>query len=215
MEKRTCKPSLAIAAALLVVSTAVCAANDQSTAVYKADLKPLNANVTGLETQGDAELVVEGNMLEIQIEVKDAPPGITHWQHFHGFIDGSEASCPDGSADANGDKIVDLIETHPYTGKTLVPFDAKPAAMDIAHGDYPEANADGTYAYSATVPLDKLQNAFAKAYDGNELELESRAIYIHGAPLDIALPDSVASLGPIPAHTTLPIACGELRRAEQ
>ena len=37
-------------------------------------------------------------------------------------------------------------------------------------------------------------------------------VFIHGIPAASKLPASVASLGPIPAHVTLPIACGRITR---
>jgi hypothetical protein len=38
-------------------------------------------------------------------------------------------------------------------------------------------------------------------------------VYIHGVPSATQLPSSVASLGPIPAQVTLPIACGKIEPA--
>lgn len=202
-------PVLIGAVAAGVLPFAASQASAQSTTVYVAELEPMNASVVGSETTGNASLAVDGNTLTIRIEVENAPPGIVHWQHFHGFEDGSEAACPSGSADVNGDGVVDLIETEPASGTTMVPFDKNPAAMDVANGDYPEADATGTYTYEQTVPLDELQDAFASAFDGGELNLEGRVIYVHGISPDADLAGSVASLGPIPAHTTVPIACGE------
>jgi hypothetical protein len=39
-------------------------------------------------------------------------------------------------------------------------------------------------------------------------------VFIHGIPAASKLKASVASLGPIPAQVTLPIACGEIKRAK-
>ena len=41
---------------------------------------------------------------------------------FHGFADNRAATCPSGTADANGDGIIDLIETELTVGTTMVPF---------------------------------------------------------------------------------------------
>ena len=45
-------------------------------------------------------------------------------------------------------------------------------------------------------------------------DFERRVIFLHGVPEDAQLPDTVQSLGDVPAHVTLPIACGEIRKAE-
>lgn len=184
------------------------AATAVPTTTYVAQLHPMNTAVTGSQTTGQARLVQRGNELDVDIQVQGAPANIVHWQHFHGFADGSPATCPGATADANGDGIIDLIETEPASGTTMVPFISKPQSMDIPGGTYPTADAAGAYDYQATVPLDALQAAFNKAFPGQQLDLNRRVIFIHGVPASTALPASVQSLGPIPAQTTLPIACG-------
>ncbi|MGH8426861.1 MAG: hypothetical protein ACRES7_02630 [Gammaproteobacteria bacterium] len=175
----------------------------------------MNTSVTKSKTTGVARFTVSGNNLVIDIKVKGAPPNIVHWQHFHGFQNGQDAVCATKSADVNGDGIVDLIETEPASGTTMVPFDTAPAAMDVAHGTYPKASADGSYTYHQVVPLKDLSAAFAKAFDGQKLDLDKRVVYIHGVPAGTKLPSTVKSLGPIPAQVTLPIACGKIERVNQ
>jgi hypothetical protein len=170
----------------------------------------MNAKVTGRRTSGEARFTVKGDSLTISIKVKDAAPGLTHWQHFHGFKDNRDATCATPAADNNRDGIVGLIETEPASGTTMVPFIEDPVSMNVAEGTYPKASADGTYEYQRTVSLQALSAAFAKAFDGSKLDLDRRVVLIHGTPN--TLPKSVASLGPIPAQVTLPIACGTIER---
>lgn len=183
-------------------------------AEYAARLQPMNAAISGTETTGNAEFAIRGDDLSISVTVKGAPASITHWQHFHGFKDESAAACPTEAADVNGDGIIDLIETEPAAGTTMVPFDDDPAAMDVAHGTYPEASADGTYTYQKVVSLKALDAAFVKAFGDSGLDLDRRVIFVHGIVPDSNLPQSVASLGPIPADVTLPIACGKIERVK-
>lgn len=183
-------------------------------AVYLAHLSALNASVTGSNTTGEAKFEVRGDNLLITVKVDGAPPDITHWQHFHGFTDARAATCPTERDDVNADGIVDLIEAGKESGTTMVPFDNAPAAMDVAHGTYPRASADGSYNYSQMVPLKDLSAAFGKAFAGQQIDLDRRVVFIHGVPGDTHLPSTVASLGPIPASVTLPIACGVIKRIE-
>ena len=60
--------------------------------------------------------------------------------------------------------------------------------------------------------MSALQEAFAKAFAGQKLDLDRRVLMMHGVPLATKLPVSVASLGTIPAQVTLPIACGKITR---
>lgn len=207
------KTSLSSALALTAALCLSCAsARAESKVTYRAVLHPMNVSTTGSQTSGEARFTISGDALTIDINVKGAPPGIVHWQHFHGFKDNRDAACPALVADANHDGIVDLIETEPAAGTTMVPFDADPAAMDVAHGIYPKASADGSYHYHSTVSLKALKAAFAKAFGDKALDLDRRVVFIHGVPDSHKLPASVASLGPIPAQVTLPIACGKIER---
>lgn len=184
----------------------------QSDAVYIAQLHPMNSKATGHRTTGEARFTVQGDSLTISVQVKDAASGLTHWQHFHGFKDNRDATCATQSADKNRDGIVDLIETEPASGTTMVPFIDDPVSMNVAEGTYPKASADGTYEYQQTVSVEALTAAFSKAFDGAKLDLDRRVVLIHGTPN--TLPKSVQSLGPIPAQVTLPIACGTIERSK-
>ena len=183
---------------------------DGQPTVYVAKLHPLNTEVAGLKTAGEARFSINGDTLTITISAEKLPPDIVHWQHFHGFKDDSDATCPTEAADLNHDGIIDLIETEPASGTTMVPFDEDPVAMDIGGGTYPKAGTDGTFQYQKTVSLKALDAAFAKAFGEKELNLDRRVVFVHGILESTELPASVASLGTIPARVTLPIACGEI-----
>lgn len=185
---------------------------DAGSQTYVARLAPMNTAVTGTPTTGEARFVVDGDRLTIDINVQGAPANIVHWQHFHGLTGPGTATCPTAAADTNHDGIVDLIETGPASGTTMVPFTQDPASMDVAHGQYPTAGPDGRYHYHQVVSLKALSAAFAKAFPGQSLDLDRRVVLIHGVPASTRLPASVQSLGPIPATTTLPIACGRIER---
>ncbi|MBN8736087.1 MAG: hypothetical protein J0H27_07440 [Xanthomonadales bacterium] len=206
-----CLPAL-VAGAILFAMPGTGVAAAPAHAVYTAHLHAMNTGTTRTPTTGEARFTVDGDKLTIDIKVHGAPPDTVHWQHFHGFVDGRQATCPAANADANHDGIVDLIETEKASGTTMVPFITDPASMDVAHGTYPKADAQGDYTYRETVSLKALDAAFDKAFPGGKLDLDKRVVYIHGVPTDTRLPSTVQSLGPIPAQTTLPIACGRIER---
>ena len=206
-----CLPAL-IAGTILFAMPWAGVAAAPAHAVYTAHLHAMNAGIAKTSAAGEARFTVDGDKLTIDIKVRGAPPDTVHWQHFHGFVDGQQATCPGANADANHDGIVDLIETEKASGTTMVPFITDPASMDVAHGTYPKADAQGDYTYRETVSLKTLDAAFDKAFPGGKLDLAKRVVYIHGVPSDTRLPASVQSLGPIPAQVTLPIACGRIER---
>lgn len=183
--------------------------------IYEAQIQSLNSNVTDLQTSGKARFVIDGDKMHVTIDIKDAPPGIEHWQHFHGFPNDSIAMCATAAEDANGDGIIDVVETESVSGTTMVPFNKFPAEMDIPTDTYPVADENGSYHYEVEIPLNDLETAFAEAFGDSGLKLDNRVLYIHGVPSDTNLPETVASLGDIPAHVTLPIACGKIVKVEE
>ena len=118
-------------------------AGAQASEVYVAKLAPMNTAVTGKAAAGKVTFTVKGDSLTIATDATGLPKSITHWQHFHGFTDGKAAACPARSADANGDGIIDLTETEPAAGTTMVPLIDDPVSMDVAHGTYPTATRAG------------------------------------------------------------------------
>lgn len=207
---------VAALAVMLIGAGSAQAAGDSGHAgtVYVAHLTALNTNVTGTHTTGEARFTVRNGDLVIDMKVTGAPPDVVHWQHIHGFKDGHAASCATAADETDSDGILDVVETGKASGTTMVPLDNAPAAMDIVHGIYPKASANGSYTYHKVVPLKKLEAAFGKAFDGQKLDLDHRVVYIHGVASDTKLPSTVASLGSIPASVTLPIACGKIERVQ-
>ncbi len=199
----------ATASAADTLAAAPTAAGD---VVYVAHLHPMNSPVTGLKATAEARFVVAHDTLAMRIDAKHLPPGIMHLQHFHGFADNHQATCPTAAADVNGDGIIDLKETEASAGTTMVPFHVDPVGMQILNDTYPKASTKGSFEYRKTVPLADMTAAFGKAFGGAALDLDHRVVFIHGVRPSAKLASSVASLGDVPAQVTLPIACGEIVR---
>ncbi|MFB9770508.1 hypothetical protein [Lactiplantibacillus modestisalitolerans] len=179
--------------------------------VYQAKLVSLNEQAIGTAAHGSAVLVVNGDQLVVTIEMFDTPANQQHWEHFHGFPDGRSAAIATMAQDANHDGFVDLPETEPVSGTTMVPFNDQPEAMDIPNDKYPVADANGHFAYTKIVPLAQLSAEFKKAFNDSELDLDKRVIYIHGVAPELDLPATVAgAVGHYDQHVTLPIAVGKI-----
>lgn len=198
-------------ATLVASGIAVSSMNGVATAqTYKVHLTGLNAGKIGSAAEGDATLKVVGDRLEVRIKMNGVPANIEHWEHFHGFTDARNATCATSAMDANKDGFIDLLETEPVSGTTMVPFNDKPEEMQIPTHTYPHASARGNFEYTKLVPLAQLAATFGRTYAGQTIDLERRVIYVHGVPSDSGLPTTVGSLGPVPSHVTLPIACGKI-----
>lgn len=188
-------------------------------AVYEAELRPLNPSVNGQGVTGRAVLTV-GTNGDLTVEVDagglavESPLGI-HAQHIHG---GPE--CPTRADDANGDRIVDVIEGVPVYGPILVPLDGDLADLGSQIDSFPTATsangrpAFGEINYEATAAVSALEDALAAAGVDGGLALDTRHIVVHGIAASTELPETVQSLGGLPAQVTLPVACGEIRRVQ-
>ncbi|MGH6681565.1 MAG: hypothetical protein ACREDL_22125 [Bradyrhizobium sp.] len=180
---------------------------------YKAELSPLNSKTTGSDASGEATFTISGDKLTIRITAKGVPPNMEHLQHFHGFAKGDRTSeCPTARNDKNGDGIIDIVETEPVAGTTMVPFDADPIGMSAVNDTFPRAGGDGSFSYEKTVSFKALEAAFTKKFPGQQLDLDRRVVFLHGIPASTKLPATVASLDHIPAQVVLPIACGAIKK---
>lgn len=178
---------------------------------YRADIKPVNADVIGTSVSGTAELVEDGDLLRIKIEATGTPPNMMHWSHFHGFTDERKGRVPTKEDDTNGDGVIDLPELYAVAGQTMVPFDDAPHNMHIPHDNYPHSDEEGNWSYEFEVPLKALREKFREKFGTDDLQLDKRTVLIHGVPETLELPDTVEGTvkgyGP---HTTLPIGVGEI-----
>jgi len=187
------------------------AANSDVT--YKAELSALDEMTTSSKASGEATFTISGDRLTIRVTAKGVPSNMEHLQHFHGFATGDRASrCPTARDDKNGDEIIDMVETEPVAGTTMVPLHDDPVSMAIVNDTYPRAGADGSYSYEKTVSLKSLKAAFTKKFPGQRLDLDRRLVFLHGVPTATKIPVTVASLDHIPAQVTLPIACGKIKK---
>ncbi|MGH9444516.1 MAG: hypothetical protein ACRD3O_02100 [Terriglobia bacterium] len=186
----------------------------QASKTYSAKLVPLNASVAGSKARGEARFTISGNTLTIRLNAQGLPPGMMHMVHWHGFLSGKAATCPGVAADTNHDGIIDLKETEPAAGVTLVPLNGDPAALKIASNTYPIASKTGRISYKQSVSLAALNREMAMKFSGTSLDLDKRVVFVHGVPASTTLPASVASLPGVPAQVTLPIACGKIVRTK-
>ncbi|NLB83129.1 MAG: CHRD domain-containing protein [Synergistaceae bacterium] len=200
------------AAALFILPGAAFAA--PLSQVFKADLTPLNESAGG-GAKGTVTLTVNGDELTIEAEVTGLNPPGMHMIHIHGFTEGNKAAtCAGPEQDKNGDGIIDLIETEPVSGTTLIPFHDQPGSLGIPSDKYPVANAEGKFTYKKTVSLKELNEGLKKTFGIDDVQLDKRVIYVHGVPDTPPLPDTVGSLPGVPAKMTLPVACGVIREVK-
>lgn len=168
--------------------------------VYKVKLEALNTDAGYRAVKGEANLRIIGDKLTVQVNANGLQPGMVHPQHIH-----AAGSCPSPAADSNGDGFIDVVEGVPSYGGILIPLDAELTNLSF-QTSFPNPENDAgaiTYRESASV-------ASLEAETGEDLNLDGRHIVLHGVSSQTNLPESVQSLGGLPAYLTLPVACGEI-----
>ncbi len=199
----------AAVAALFAAATFAGCASAGAAERYVAELTPLNADKLGSSASGTATFEIENGKLKTTIELKGLPPNIAHLQHFHGFAD-KDAICAVTKDDANGDGYIDLLETEPVSGVTMLPFHSHPASLEIPNDTYPVADGAGNARYEHTDDVAELEKALHEKFKTSGLKLTERVVIVHTVPNDTKLPDSAKSLPGVPAQVTIPLACGKI-----
>lgn len=184
----TKKLSLALVVAVVLVfalAGVAQARGSMSTAVFMADLKPLNQSGVG----GKATFVLKGATLHVIVTARGLESGKQHMQEIRGNRDGSKAVCPPPSADVNGDGIISPAEGLSFYGPVLLPL-----------APYPMARGRGVVTYNHT-----FRNKQFDVLDLANTPLTNRVIVLHG--MTLAGPYDAGAYDP-----TVPIACGVIRR---
>lgn len=183
---------------------------DQVT-MYRGEIQNMNfASQEGQSIDGTVTVTVNDDVATVDIEAYSLPPGMMHLQHFHGFENGNEATCPAEDADANDDGIIDLIETRESAGITMIPLHDDPLNLEIKTETYPQAGENGDLKYTTSFSVSEMKNAVQEKYGLQDFDFNDFVLFIHTVNEAQELPETVQSLPNVPAHVTLPIACAQL-----
>jgi hypothetical protein len=184
---------------------------------YVARLTPLNTSVAGRAT-GLMTITITEKEFIVEQNVTGAPAGTRHLQSIH-----TGGSCPDATADRNGDGVIDAQEGMQAYGRILVPLDSD-LNSQIDGADFgPLSSRNGSFTYSRRASLENMiadlrdedhdpEDAVVKLERNESLNLAGRTVVIYGIPAGRALPPTAASLGALTPHESLPIACGVIMR---
>lgn len=178
------------------------------------DAPVLALNASGVSGEAGFTVDEDEDDFVVDIDVEGTVPDALHPQHIH-----AAARCPTSADDANGDGYVDVVEGVAAYGFILGSLDDNLTAY--AANTFPTADADGDVEYDADVSFDAFVTAlrgtdmdesdpFVRLGADEALDLESRTYVIHGVSMDTELPETVQSIGGLPAQVTLPVGCAEL-----
>ena len=180
----------AAAAAVPIASNA----QDHSTTIGRADLKPLNRS--GARGQAELRLSADHRTLTVIIQASGLEPGGIHISHIHGLSQNGQSvdsTCPTSAEDADHDGYVELAEGAVKYGPIIVDF------MNI------DPDANGRVNFHKEFDLSGAQAA---------LPLQMRHIVIHGLSVSGAGAGTPGEVdGTSGFKTVLPVLCGDIRVA--
>lgn len=159
-----------------------------STRTLSADLKSLNATL--MPSEGEAKMVVGGDSLEVEIDMRN----VSESSHRQTLIRGA---CPGSSADTNGDGIIDGTE---YELGDSVVWELDDSLEDTAgESVYPVGDASGQYQYSESLAQ------MAETMALPDFKTGEYSIVVFGADEEMELPETVSG-----EASAIPMACGIL-----
>jgi hypothetical protein len=182
---------------------------------YTAQLTTVNQNIPGNTAKGTAQFKIAGDELEITLTGEGMTPDMMILAHIHGKADGSKVQCATQAADTNKDGFVDVVESEMVSGPVLIPLNGEPQDLDLKNKAYPKSDKQGMIQYTKKVKLSTLMKNLKKKDKLTTLTLENMVVNLHGVSKKATLPSTVKSEMKLPAWQTIPIACGEIKKAAQ
>lgn len=167
---------------------------------YYAVLRPVNIHSNGFLPYGQATFGLQNDLLQIST-VLDDDQAVPHRQTLH-----MGSRCPSAADDTNGDTFIDYNEAMAVVGQPVMPLDGDLNSVAAGEGVYPRGIG---MTYNRSASLSKIN-----ADLGMKVGFEGRVVLIHGTSFNPNLPTSIASFQGEPAHISLPVVCGILKKID-
>ena len=169
---------------------------------YRAILRPINNSLSGLIPTGVAEVFIDGDNLKIKTLLDDDAK-VIHIQNVH-----LGTRCPSTSDDSNGDGLIDMSESYSIVKQILLPLDSDLNSLESRNDTYP---LGGGFTYVGTASISKIDNEI-KSRMNQHLNITNKVVLIHGVATSTKLPTTVGTPPGVSVQSSIPIACGVLKR---
>ena len=177
---------------------------EASDGTYYTVLRPITFHSNGFIPYGAATFTLKENQLQVNISMDD-DQAVTHRQTLH-----MGSRCPTTADDTNGDTFIDYNEAMAVVGEALMPLDGDLNSQSAGSEVYPRGPA---MTYSRSASLSNI-NADLKESSRRNIGFEGRVVLIHGTSPNSSFPTSLASVNGEPAHLSLPVVCGVLKKID-
>lgn len=183
---------------------------------YQAIFETLNHQITSKVTGAFTfSREIEIDELVADVRIANGGPKLIHSQNIR-----LGHRCPTMDDDLNHDGIIDAREGEAVYGKIFIPLDGDISSQSSHDGEFPMGDIYGNYIYSKVTKFTTfISDLHAKDFEGyvklkdkEPLNIEGRAVVVHGVDEAAGLPASVASVGRAASHQSLPIVCGVITK---
>lgn len=183
---------------------------------YYTVLRPVNFYSNGFIPYGAATFTLKDDQLLVNVTMDD-DQAVTHRQSLH-----IGSRCPTLADDSNGDGFVDYNEAIAVVGKVVMPLDSD---LNSQIGGAEVYQRGPAMSYSRSASLAKVNSDLWKADEdpsddvlklssGRGVGFEGRVVLAHGTSAQSSFPTSLASYKNEPAHLSLPVVCGVLKKID-
>lgn len=183
---------------------------------YYTVLRPVNFYANGFIPYGAATFTLKNDQLQVDMSMDDDQK-VPHRQSLH-----LGTRCPTAGDDTNGDGLVDYNEALAVVGSVVMPLDGDLNSQVAGAELYPKGPA---MTYSKLASLSKINadlwivdedtsDNVTKLKPGKSIMFEGRTILVHGTTPQNTFPTSLASYKSEPAHLSLPVVCGVLKKID-
>lgn len=185
----------------------------QYLAVFEALNPDLTGKITGAFTFARDK---ENDELVGDVRINNAGARVIHAQNVR-----LGTRCPTSLDDINQDGIIDAVEGEAVYGKIFFPLDGDLSTQAGHDGEFPVGDIYGNYIYSRVTTFSQfisdlrspqVYEEYVTLEKTQPLDIEGRAVVIHGVDDAITLPLTVGSVGRRSRSQSLPIACGVIKK---
>lgn len=187
---------------------------------YSVHFTALNSSVSGL-TQAEGKMHLVGDQFSVYLLVKDTASLTVHQQNIY-----YASECPSEKHDLNDDGFIDSLELSKLVGQVLIPLDDNISNQDEGIQLYPHSDAFGSYLYTKEDSFIRMvsdlfspdlnsKDNIRKLSPDQSFILDGKVVILFGIQEDLYLPGSVQSVGDESERSSLPIACGVIKRSRK
>jgi hypothetical protein len=187
---------------------------------YAAEIWPVNYNLH-LKSLGMVAVSRRDDSFSAFVKFKYGPKATRIKQAIY-----TARRCPNINDDLNKDAYIDILEARLAIGKISIPLDGNLDTQMGGAGLYPTVDLNGKMFYSQTSSFSRLfedlkaidenpDDQIIKLKDEEGITFPGRIVLFQGMPMNVSLPETVATIEGESSHDSIPVGCAVLWKVKE